>query len=145
MEHIKPITTPERKKRRLFVPALTASVALSSCVAIDSYLTDTTDVQCDGRRTISDLSGDGNAIFVVHGKDPGDQAVITVNRQDDMIRVIAENDTSASQKEPKGEETFTDPVPLGDGPEAFIAAGGGIWTLDARVDTVVIKGTCDGI
>ncbi len=144
MEHSKPTPSPERKKRLLFAPTILAGVALSAC-AVDSYLTDTTNVQCDSRRTRSELYGDGNAIFIVHGKKPSDQAVITVNRKDDLARVKIENDTSASPRTPDEESVFGEAIPIAEGPETHVIAGGGDWIIDVRATGVVIEGTCDGI
>lgn len=134
----------EMYKKRSFIAAnLLAVSALSSCT-IDSYLTDASDVQCDGRRTLSDLKEDGQAVFVVHGENKDDIATITVRREDDQIRVGVSGDITGPPQQLES-DGFTHPLPIAEGPELSTFGAGGVWLIDARKGDVVIQGSCNGM
>jgi len=53
--------------RRLFAAGNLLAISaftLTGCT-VDSYLTDTSAVECDGKRTKTDLPDDGHATFIV--------------------------------------------------------------------------------
>lgn len=118
---------------KLAVVATTmAALALPGCrVSIDSYLTDASGVQCDGRRTITDLRVGGVALFVVHGIDRGEEATVEVSRADTTVSV-AVDDKPAGLPRPY----------VADGAELHVNAADGTWLIDVREDTVVIQGSC---
>lgn len=126
----------------LAVAALSAAV-LSAC-SIDSYLTDPSNVQCDSKRTMTELKGDGTAIFIVHGKEKGDVATVKVRRTSKgaSVGVTGEVTGPPQQLEADG---FTAPTTIVDGSELSAFGAGGAWVIDVRKDSVVIQGTCDGM
>lgn len=133
------------EKRSIIVANLLAVSAFSACsVGIDSYLNDPSDVQCDGKRTRSELSGDGRAIFTVHGKENGDVATVTVRREDDQVSVGVEGDVTGPPQQLEA-DGFTKPTPIVEGSELSAFGAGGSWIIDAREDSVVIQGSCDGM
>lgn len=135
------IYTP-RRRNVLAIAALSA-VALVGC-SVDSYLTDPSNVQCDGKRTKTDLEGDGMATFVVHGKEDGDVATVSVRRNDDKVSVGVSGDVTGPPQQLE-EDGYTAPTPIVDGAELSAFGAGGAWIIDARNDSVVIQGSCDGM
>lgn len=135
---------PNTLRSRNALAATTLTVlALGGC-SIDSYLSDASDVQCDGRRTMSNLEGDGTATFIVHGTEKEDVATITVRRMNDEVSVAVTGKATGppQQLEPDG---FTAPTPIVDGAELSAFGAGGAWIIDARKDSVVIQGSCTGL
>lgn len=133
------------KKPAATIAAALSFTSLAACgLSIDSYLTDPSDVQCDGRRTEADLAMNGMATFIVHGKQPKDIATIKVrrNEQGASVGVTGEITGPPQQLEADG---FTTPTPVVDGSELSAFGAGGAWVIDVRKDTVVIQGTCDGM
>jgi hypothetical protein len=100
-------------------------------------------VQCDGTRTEVDLSGNGMATFIVHGKHKGDVATVQVRRseKDASVRVSGDVTGPPQQLEADG---FTAPTPIVKGAELSAFGAGGDWIIDVRRDSVVIQGSCDG-
>ncbi len=131
-----------RRRNVLAIAALSAT-ALVGC-SVDSYLTDPSNVQCDSKRTKTDLKGDGMATFIVHGKEKGDVATVKVRRtgEDASVGVTGDVTGPPQQLEADG---FTAPTPIVDGPELSVFGAGGAWVIDVRKDSVVIQGTCDGM
>lgn len=120
---------------------LLGSALLSGCV-IDSYLTDASAVECDGKRTKADFDeGVESVSFIIHP--PEEKHKVTVAREDDQYYVSVE---------PLGEisdDSFkTTDMPLKNGPnnpDFSFLAGKGAWMVDVRPDepSVVISGNCD--
>lgn len=133
------------RNNNLVAVAYLSAIALSGCtVDVDSYLNDQTNVQCDGKRTKADLNGDGMATFVVHGEKEADAAIVSVRRKDDEVSVsVAGNVTGPPQQ--LEEDGYTAPTPIVDGTELAAFGAGAAWIIDAREDSVVIQGTCDGM
>ena len=125
------------------IPLVFAATLLAGGCTIDSYLNDPTDVQCDGRRTLSELSGDGVATFIVHGKGKNN-GVITVRKEDGAVSLHADGIMSGPAAE-LDEDGYTIPVALRNGPELSAFVAGGAWIIDVRNKSVVIQGSCDGI
>ena len=130
-----------RKSTALAAAALSA-LALSGC---DSYLLDTSDVQCDGKRTMQDLEGNGMATFIVHGKNKGDVATVKVRRNDEGASVMTTGNIAGTPPQVLGEDGFTKPLPIVEGSELSAFGAGGAWVIDVRNDSVVIQGSCDGM
>ena len=130
------------KRNSVLAIALSLS-ALSGC-SVDSYLNDPSNVQCDEKRTIADLPNNGMATFIVHGKQEGDVATIRIRRTAKLASVAVSGDVTGppQQLEPDG---FTKPTPIVDGAELSAFGAGGAWVIDARKDSVVIQGTCQGM
>ncbi len=131
-----------RRRNILAIAALSAT-ALVGC-SVDSYLTDPSNVQCDGKRTKTELEGDGMATFVVHGKEDGDVATVSVRRNDDRVSVSVSGDVTGPPQQLE-EDGYTAPTPIVDGAELSAFGAGGAWIIDARNDSVVIQGSCDGM
>ena len=110
---------------------------------IDSYLTDPSNVQCNGQRTETDLVNGGMATFIVHGKQKGAIATVQVRRVNNEVSVRTGGDVTGppQQVQPDG---FTPPTPVVSGAELSAFAAGGAWVIDARDNTVVIQGSCTG-
>ncbi len=131
-----------KKRDSLLVFALSA-IAFSGC-SIDSYLTNSADVQCDGKRTVADLSNNGLATFIVHGKQKGDLATIKVRRSEEGASVGVSGDVTDPPQQLEA-DGFTKPIPVVDGAELSTFGAGGAWVIDVRKDSVVILGACDGM
>ena len=131
-----------RKRNALLATALSA-VALTSC-SIDSYLTDPSNVQCDGKRTEVDLSGNGMATFIVHGKQKDEVATVRVRRNGNEASVGVTGDVTGPPQQLEA-DGFTKPTPIVNGPELSAFGAGGAWVIDVRKDMVVIQGSCDGM
>ncbi len=133
-------TLAHKKRNSILALALSAS-AIAGC-SIDSYLTDPSNVQCDGKRTEVDLSTNGLATFIVHGKQNADVAVVKVRRNaaGASLAVSGEVTGPPQQREADG---FTKPTPVVDGAELSTFGAGGAWVIDVRDSTVVIQGSCD--
>ena len=131
------------RKRNFIIAASLTAAALTGC-SIDSYLTDPSNVQCDGRRTISDLQGDGMATFIVHGKSENDVATVKVRRSRDLASVAVSGEVTGPPQE-LGADGFTYPTPVVNGAELSTFGAGGVWIIDVRKDTVVIQGSCEGM
>jgi len=129
-----------RKCNALLAVTLSAT-ALFGC-SIDSYLTDASDVQCDGRRTKSDLEGNGMATFTVHGED-NSLATVRVRRSEEGVSVGVIGDVTGPPQQLE-DDGFTAPTPIVDGAEMSTFGAGGAWVIDAHEDSVVIQGSCDG-
>ncbi|MBC7764153.1 hypothetical protein H7Y29_00390 [Microbacteriaceae bacterium] len=134
----------EKYRTRSLITANLLAVSAFSACSIDSYLRDPSNVQCDGKRTMSDLSGNGNAIFIVHGKDKSDVATITVKRDDGEVSVKVTGEVTGPPQQLE-RDGFTTATPILDGAELGTFGGGGAWVIDAREDSIVIQGTCDGM
>ncbi len=126
--------------------ALTAlsTAALVGCT-VDSYLNDTSDVQCDGKRTKTDLVVGGIATFIVHGSEAGRVATVQVKRDEQGASVKVEGDTDGAPMQTLDANGYTEPAPVVDGAELSAFGAGGAWIIDARKNEVVIWGSCDGI
>lgn len=131
-----------RKRNTLLATALSA-VALTSC-SIDSYLTDPSNVQCDGRRTEVDLAGNGMSTFIVHGKQKGAIATVKVRRSGNEASVGVTGDVTGPPQQLEA-DGYTKPTPIVNGAELSAFGAGGAWIIDVRKDSVVIQGTCDGM
>lgn len=124
--------------------AALAFTALNSCsFEIDSYLTDPSNVQCDDKRTKSDLEGDGTSSFIVHG-DKDKIATVTVRRKDDAVSVAVTGDVTGPPQDLES-DGYTEPTPIVEGSELTAFGAGGAWVIDVRKDSVVIQGTCEGM
>lgn len=122
------------------------ALVLEGCsFTVDSYLTDPSNVKCDGKRTKTDLNGDGMASFVVHGKHTGELAIVKVRRAYDKASLSVVNDTANSPAQQYDKDGFSTPTSVVDGSELSVIAGGGAWVIDVRKDSVIIQGSCDGL
>ncbi len=130
------------KNRDALLAVTLSATALVGC-SIDSYLTDASDVQCDGKRTKADLKVNGMATFIVRGEDESN-ATVQVRRSEEGVSVGVTGDVTGppQQLEDNG---FTKPTPLVDGAELSAFGAGGAWVIDVREDSVVIQGSCDGM
>jgi len=135
------IVTP-RIRNILAIVTLSAT-AIASC-SFDSYLTDPSNVQCDGKRTTADLKGDGAATFIVHGKEKDDVATVKVRRTGESASVGISGDVTGPPQQLEA-DGFTRPTPIIDGPELSTFGAGGAWIIDVRKGSVVIQGSCDGM
>jgi hypothetical protein len=131
------------KRRNSIVAVALSASALAGC-SIDSYLTDSSNVQCDEKRTEVNLSSNGIATFIVHGKHKGDVATVKVRRDDNDASVNVSGDITGPPQQLKA-DGFTKPTPVVNGAELSAFGAGGAWVIDVRKDTVVIQGTCDGM
>lgn len=131
-----------RRRNVLAIFAL-STIALAGC-SIDSYLTDPSNVQCDGKRTRTDLEGNGMATFIVHGKEDGDVATVSVRRNNDSVSVSVSGDVTGPPQQLEADR-YTAPIPIVDGAELSAFGASGAWVIDVRNDSVVIQGTCDGM
>lgn len=133
---------PRRQKRNAMVAAALSVAALTNC-AIDSYMTDPSAVHCDGRRTKVDLTGNGAATFILHGKQNSQVATVKVRRNEEGASVAVSGDVTGppQQLQPDG---FTSPTPVVSGAELSTFGAGGAWVIDVRNDSVVIQGSCEG-
>ncbi len=129
-------------KRNALVAGFLSATALMGC-SIDSYLTDPSDVHCDGKRTMADLRGNGMATFIVHGEDES-VATVQVRRNRQEVSVAVSGDITGPPQQLE-EDGFTSPTPIVEGSELSAFGAGGAWVIDARKDSVVIQGSCDGI
>ena len=136
MERLRP-----RSHNTLLVVALSAT-ALAGC-SIDSYLTNPSDVQCDGNRTKTDLEGNGMTTFIVHGEDDS-VATVKVRRNNKGVSVGVTGNVTGTPQQLEA-DGFTAPIPLVNGAELSAFGAGGAWIIDAREDSVVIQGSCDGM
>ena len=132
-----------RKSTALAAAAL-STLAMAGCT-IDSYLTDASNVTCDGKRTKADLEGDGIATFVVHGKENGEVATVKVRRSQGAASVQSSGDVAGAPSQILDEDGFTKPLPITEGAELSTFGAGGAWVIDVREDSVVIQGTCEGM
>ncbi len=130
-------------RRNALVATALSAAALTGC-SVDSYLTDPSNVQCDGKRTKVDLAVNGMTTFIVHGKHEGDVATVKVRRSEAGASVGVSGDVTGppQQLETDG---FTAPTPVIDGAELSTFGAGGAWVIDVREDNVVIQGSCDGM
>lgn len=131
-----------RTRNTLAIATLSAT-ALAGC-SIDSYLTDPSNIHCDSRRTISELSGDSVATFVVHGREKGDVATIKVRRTAQGASVNVSGDITGPPQQLE-KDGYTAAVAVVDGPELSAFGAGGAWVIDVRQNSVVIQGSCDGM
>lgn len=139
---------PSRNRNRLVdvaisVIALGGAVALGGC-SIDSYSNDAADVQCDGKRTMADLTAGGTTAFIVHGDDEGEVATLRL-RRDETHASVAIAGQLADPLERLDEDGFNPPVSIVEGPELDVLAAGGAWIIDIRDRSAVIEGSCDGL
>lgn len=130
------------RKRNTLLAVVLSATALVGC-SIDSYLTDASDVQCDGKRTKTELEGNGMATFIVHGEDDS-VATVQVRRSDEGVSVGVTGDVTGPPQQVE-DDGFTAPTPIVDGAELSTFGAGGAWVIDAREDSVVIQGSCDGM
>lgn len=130
-----------RWKHNTLLASALSITALLGC-SIDSYLTDASDVQCDGKRTLAELEGDGMATFIVHGKDDA-VATVQVRRNAAMVSVGVVGDITGPPQR-LNEDGFTIPAPIVEGAELSAFAAGAAWVIDARKDSIVIQGSCRG-
>ncbi len=131
------------KRSTAIVTAALSAAALTGC-SIDSYLTDPSNVQCNGKRTTADLEGNGMATFIVHGGEDGDVATVKVRRSEEGASVAVSGDVTGPPQQLES-DGFTKPTPVVDGAELSTFGAGGAWVIDVRNDSVVIQGTCDGM
>lgn len=135
---------PVRRFRRcsaLLAIALSTTALPGCSISVDSYLTDASNVRCDGRRTEVDLARRGMATFIVHGKLQTDVATVKVRRNEAGASVAVSGDVTGPTQQLTGDR-FTSPTPVVDGPELSAFAAGAAWAIDVREATVVINGTC---
>ncbi len=130
------------RRNILTITALSAT-ALTGC-SVGGYLTNPSNVHCDNKRTVADLKGDGVATFTVHGKERDDVATIRVRRTNAEVSVGVSGDVTGPPQQLEA-DGFTAPAPIVDGPESAVFGAGGVWVVDARSDSVVVWGTCDGM
>ncbi len=131
-------------KRRLAIVATALSaVALTGC-SIDSYLTDPSNVHCDGKRTKVELAVNGMATFIVRGKQKGDVATVRVRRSENGASVGVSGDITGPPQQLEA-DGFTTPTPVVKGAELSAFGAGAAWVIDVRNNSVVIQGSCDGI
>lgn len=133
--------TPRR--RTALVLAALSAVALANYSG-EGYLSDPSNVQCDNKRTKTELGDDGTAAFIVHGEQEGDIATVQVKRKDNGVSVSVSGDITGPPQQ-LGANGYTAPTPLADGAELSAFGAGGTWTIDAQNDGVVIYGSCDGM
>jgi hypothetical protein len=133
--------TPRR--RNILAIATLSATALAGC-SVDSYLTNPSNVHCDGKRTKTELQGNGTATFIVHGKEDADVATVKVRRSNEGISVGVSGDVTGPPQQLEA-DGFTAPTPIVDGAELSAFGAGGAWIIDARNDGVVIQGSCDGM
>ena len=132
-------------KKSLIASNLLAVSALTACAfEIDSYHTDPSDVRCDDGRTKVELDGNGRVTFMAHGEKNKDPVVITVRRENDQVSVRAEGNITGPPQAVE-QDGFSSPTPLVDGAELSTFGAGGAWVIDAREESVVIEGTCEGM
>lgn len=131
------------KRRNAIVVAALSAAALTGC-SIDSYLTDPSNVHCDGKRTKVDLEVNGMATFVIHGKQDVEVATVKVRRSEEGASVGVSGDVSGPPPQLEA-DGFTTPAPVVDGAELSVFGAGGAWVIDVRKDSVVIQGSCDGM
>jgi len=135
--------TYTNKRRIAVVVAALSATALASC-SVDSYLTNASNVHCDGKRTKVDLAVDGLATFIVHGNDEGDVATVKVRRSEDRASVAVSGEVTGPPQQLEA-DGFTTPTAVVNGAELSAFGAGGVWVIDVREDSVVIQGTCDGM
>lgn len=133
---------PTQKRRGVLLASAVSAAALIGC-SIDSYLTDPSDVQCDGKRTKVDLEEGGIATFMVHGEDDG-VATIQVRRDEQGASVKTTGDVTGPPQ-PLENDGFTAPTPVVEGAELSAFGAGGAWVIDVGDENVVIQGSCDGM
>lgn len=131
------------KRRNIFAVAALTAVALAGC-SVDSYLTDPSNVHCDGNRTEVDLASNGIATFIVHGKHKGDVATVRVRRNQEGASVNVTGDVTGPPQQLE-HDGYTAPTPVVNGPELTAFGAGGAWVIDVRKNSAVIQGTCDGM
>ena len=132
------------RRNSLLAYTLSATALVGCSLTIDSYLTDPSDVQCDGGRTRVDVKGYGMATFIVHGEKDDSVATLQVRHNQDGASVSVSGDVSGppQQFEPDG---FTTPTPVVTGPELSAFGAGGAWIIDVSPDSVTVQGSCDGL
>ena len=131
------------KGRNSILAAAVALGALAGC-SVDSYLTDPSNAQCDGRRTKADLAVNGIATFIVHGKQESDVATVRVRRSEQNASVATSGDVTGPPQQLEA-DGFTAPTPVGDGVQLSAFGASGAWVIDVREGSVVIQGTCAGM
>jgi hypothetical protein len=133
-----------RSRNATAAAALSAALLTACSFSVDSYLTDASNVQCDGRRTEVDLSDDGMATFIVHGLHKR-IATVKVRRSQGNASVAVSGDVAGSPPQLSAQaDGFTTPVPVVNGAELSAYAAGGSWAIDVSQANVVIQGSCDG-
>lgn len=132
-----------RVRRNPMIGAVLSLAAITGCT-IDSYHTDPSNVQCDGKRTKVDLAAEGMATFIVHGEQEDSVATVKVRRNPYGASVQVTGDVSGPPQQLE-EDGYTAPVPVIDGSEISTFGAGGAWVIDVREDSVVIQGTCEGM
>lgn len=130
------------RRQNILVAAALSAAALAGC-SIDSYLTDSSDVQCDVKSTKVDFEKNGMATFIVHGDDDS-IATIQVRRNEHGVSVGVTGDVTGPPQQLEN-DGFTKPIPVVDGAELSAFGSGGAWVIDARQDSVVVQGSCDGM
>lgn len=132
--------------RTAAVAAALSTTALAGCtVNIESYLTDASDVQCDGKRTKADLPEGGTTVFIVHGSEAGRIATVHIKRDLQGASVKVEGDTEDAPETVLAPDGYTEPVPVTEGTELSAFGAGGAWVIDVRESDVVIQGSCGGL
>ena len=130
--------------RTAAVAATLSAAALTGCT-IDSYLTDASDVQCDGKRTKADLPEGGTTVFIVHGSEAGRIATMHIKRDQQGASVKVEGDSEGALEVALAPDGYTEPVPVTEGTELSAFGAGGAWVIDVRETDVVIQGSCGGL
>jgi hypothetical protein len=111
---------------------------------VDSYLTDPSNVQCNGDRTQVNLAANGLAAFIVHGKHRGEVATIQVRRTEAGASTSVSGDVTGPPQKLES-DGFTKPVPVGGGADLSAYAASGAWIIDVSKNTAVIQGSCVGM
>lgn len=123
----------KQPKLRTAVAVCLSSLAITGCFS-EQYLTDTGNVRCDGRETIAELPNDSMTAFIVHSDYDDSWTAVRVRRSEEGISVSV------------GEGSHTVPVPVIEGSrELDVIAAGGVYSIDASKDSVVIQGDCSGL
>lgn len=128
-------------KRNAILAATLSATALTGC-SIDSYLNDTTNVRCDGKRTKTDLAEGSVATFVVRGEDDSVATVQVRRTPEGVSSGVSEGGSQTAQE--LATDDFTEPIPTAQGAELTALGAGVMWVVDVRADedSVVIQGSC---
>src|SRR5579872_1384593 len=132
----------QRKPAAILAAALTAT-ALSGCT-VESYLTDNSNVQCDGNQTEAPLNGNGNVAFIVHGENKKDVATVNVRRDSRGVSLNVTGSVTGppQQLEPDG---YTKPVPIESTTQLSAFGADGAWIINVSKTDVIIQGSCQGM
>lgn len=127
-------------RRKFVAPAVALGVGLllvESCT-IDSYLTDTTAVQCDGKRTMGEFNDQASRVeFLVHQKHEPSLSVMVTEESPAQYDFSVKPSTDVQQA---GRLTVDGSAST----DMSFTYHGGTWSIDVRPkdQTVVISGNC---